>query len=190
MENGCDNNKHNCKESLTQKQRADYINAATEVIEKYKDSIFRFILLQVENYDVTEDILQETVLKFFENPVNAIDQGLRNRVFAIARNLIISYYRRIHLQKRAEDSLKANIYEDCDDPAELVQQTEIETRIIQGVSKLPQKQHEVILLRYYDFMSIVEIAEVLGVPYDTARNRLRRAKEKLELMLTERENNL
>ncbi len=47
------------------------------------------------------------------------------------------------------------------------------------VMRLPPKDREVVLLRYYQQLSIGEIGEALGVPTGTVNSRLNRARQKL-----------
>jgi RNA polymerase sigma-70 factor (ECF subfamily) len=53
------------------------------------------------------------------------------------------------------------------------------------VSKLPRKYFEVIMLFYYQELSIKEIAYALKVPQATVKTRLKRAKERLKSRLKE-----
>ena len=52
------------------------------------------------------------------------------------------------------------------------------------VLKLPQNMREVILLFYYENMSVREIAETLGVTEVNVKKRLSRARQKLKLELS------
>ena len=50
---------------------------------------------------------------------------------------------------------------------------------------LPVKDREVLLLYYYEEMTIVEIAQILNRPESTIKSRLQRAREKLKSRLAE-----
>jgi len=52
-----------------------------------------------------------------------------------------------------------------------------------AVSQLPRKDLEVVLLYYYQGMTIVEMSEVLNIPNQTVSFRLKHAREKLRTML-------
>ena len=61
--------------------------------------------------------------------------------------------------------------------------------VMRAVERLPEKYRMVVMLRYFEGLSGVEIANVLGEPEGTVRNRLFRAHEKLRgLVLGSREN--
>ena len=55
------------------------------------------------------------------------------------------------------------------------------------IYSLPKVYREVVYLYYYDSLSTEEIANVLDIPVNTVKTRLRRAKQRLESMLKEAE---
>lgn len=62
-------------------------------------------------------------------------------------------------------------------------------KIKDTVFSLPKVYREVVYLYYYDSLNTEEIAEVLDIPVNTVKTRLRRAKQRLELMIREAELN-
>lgn len=68
-------------------------------------------------------------------------------------------------------------------PDELLARAEVETRLLAAVAELPEPYRVVVLLRHYDDLSPEEIAERLGEPGSTVRNRLARAHERLRAKL-------
>lgn len=58
-----------------------------------------------------------------------------------------------------------------------------EPALAEAISRLPRRDREVILLRYYQRFSADEIAHMLGQPPNTVKSRLARAKKKLITML-------
>ena len=57
------------------------------------------------------------------------------------------------------------------------------------IFSLPKVYREVVYLYYYDSLKTEEIAEVLDIPVNTVKTRLRRAKQRLESMIKEAELN-
>jgi len=55
--------------------------------------------------------------------------------------------------------------------------------IIKHISKLSAKYKEVLILYYYQEMTMSEISEVLGIKLNTVKSRLLRGKEMLQLKL-------
>jgi RNA polymerase sigma-70 factor (ECF subfamily) len=56
-------------------------------------------------------------------------------------------------------------------------------RITEAVGQLPEEQREVFLLRQLQGMAFAEIAEVVGIPANTVKSRMRYALERLQRAL-------
>jgi RNA polymerase sigma-70 factor (ECF subfamily) len=59
-------------------------------------------------------------------------------------------------------------------PLELVEAGDVSRAVASAVAALPPEQREVIVLKEYQGLTFVEIAEVLGVPLSTVKTRLYR----------------
>ena len=68
-------------------------------------------------------------------------------------------------------------------PAIVAERQDMKDRLISAVRELPLKQHDVILMRYFDTMSIKEIAFTLKLSERTVETRIRLAQKKLEKKL-------
>jgi RNA polymerase sigma-70 factor (ECF subfamily) len=61
----------------------------------------------------------------------------------------------------------------------------VRERIAQAVERLPEEQREVFLLRQLQGLAFREIAEVVGVPANTVKSRMRYALERLQQILSD-----
>lgn len=68
-------------------------------------------------------------------------------------------------------------------PEQIVDEDEVLRRLAKEVQALPHAYRMVIALRYEAEMSYEEMAEALGLPLNTVRTRLHRAKDRLRLAL-------
>lgn len=66
----------------------------------------------------------------------------------------------------------------------LAERGESTRAVVAAVIGLPSDEREVLVLRHYEDLSFVEIAELLGVPVTTAKSRMRRALERLRPRLS------
>jgi RNA polymerase sigma-70 factor (ECF subfamily) len=64
---------------------------------------------------------------------------------------------------------------------------DLQIRIIAAIDALPEEQREVILMREFQNMAFKDIAEVVGVPENTVKSRMRYALERLQRALSEYE---
>ena len=73
-----------------------------------------------------------------------------------------------------------NIEDKSDDFVELINKKEDYQRLYAAIKKLDEKNKHLIWLRYVEEMSIKEIAEILGMNYNSMRVYVSRAKQALK----------
>lgn len=170
-------------------------DAFDQLLRRYSDKVFAYIIRTVKNEDVANDIFQDTFVK----AILTIRQGRYTEngkfpawITRIAHNLIIDYYR----QTKAENLQSSDVAEaDVLNRKELSEAT-IEEEIIsrqlledvRGLIKyLPEPQREVLTMRFYRNMSFKEIAEETRVSINTALGRMRYAVLNLRRIASEKE---
>ena len=170
-------------------------DAFDQLLRKYSDKVFAYIIRTVKNEDVANDIFQDTFVK----AILTIRQGRYTEngkfpawITRIAHHLIIDYYR----QTKAENLQSSDVAEaDVLNRKELSEAT-IEEEIIsrqlledvRGLIKyLPEPQREVLTMRFYRNMSFKEIAEETRVSINTALGRMRYAVLNLRRIASEKE---
>lgn len=170
-------------------------DAFDQLLKKYSDKVFAYIIRTVKNEDVANDIFQDTFVK----AILTIKQGRYTEngkfpawITRIAHNLIIDYYR----QTKAENLQSSSISEvDALNRKELSEAT-IEEDIISRqlmedvrslIKYLPDPQREVLTMRFYRNMSFKEIAEETRVSINTALGRMRYAVLNLRRIAAEKE---
>ena len=151
------------------------------LLERYKDRLFSYILYQVRNTDVAEDIFQETFVKV----VITIRDGRYTEsgkffswVTRIAHNLVIDFFRRekgentVSTDESEVDILNnVKLAERCTQTTMDSEQTFIDLQHL--IEKLPQEQREVVQMHYFQEMTFKEIAEEKGISINTALGRMR-----------------
>jgi RNA polymerase sigma-70 factor, ECF subfamily len=164
------------------------LNALSELIARYQNRLYRYLLRIVRQPAEAEDLFQQTWLRVVEK-IRRFDAG-RNFdawLFTLARNLAIDHLRRIHPQSLDEplagqehgetvaDRLRSGESEAFD----RVLDAERRSQIGQAMEALPVVYREVLVLRFEEEMKIEEIAQVTDSPVSTVKTRLRRALEQL-----------
>lgn len=151
------------------------------LLERYKDRLFSYILYQVRNADVAEDIFQETFVKV----VVTIRDGRYTEsgkfyswVTRIAHNLVIDFFRRekgentISTDESDVDLLNnAKLADRCAQSTIDSEQTFVDLQHL--IDKLPEEQREVVQMHYFQEMTFKEIAEEKGISINTALGRMR-----------------
>jgi RNA polymerase sigma-70 factor (ECF subfamily) len=153
-----------------------------ELIEQYQHSLMRYLTALVGRHDVAEDIFQETWMRVLERGHQYRDNGPFSAwLFTIARNRALDFFRRrAHvsldgLLQPEDDSLPLQIAAQM--PSQLEQLRELErcAAMDEVLDKLNPIHREVLVLHFYEDLTMREIAEVTGIPMPTVKSRLYRA---------------
>jgi RNA polymerase sigma-70 factor (ECF subfamily) len=163
------------------------------LVQRYKDKVYTYILLNVKNPSIADDIFQDTFVKVMSSLKSRAysDEGkFLPWVMRIAHNLVIDYFRyekNIGLTSSDESEFVLNSSSLSE---ATVEDRIVENQILDDVRKLidylPAEQKEVIMLRHYGGMSFKEIADVTNVSINTALGRMRYAIMNLRRIVDEK----
>ena len=152
----------------------------SELITEYGDSILRMCYIYLKDYHLAEDIAQETFLQVYNNYDSFRKQSsTKTWIIRIAINLCKNQMRTKWFSvKREEEFPILSCTEDYDGIIDREQ-------LITEIGNLRPKYREVILLFYYQELTVKEIAELLDEKESTVKMRLKRAREQLKQVLKE-----
>ena len=175
------------------------LNALSELIVRYQNRLYRYLLRMVRQPSEAEDLFQQTWLRVVEK-IRSFDAS-RNFdawLFTLARNLAIDHLRRIRPQSLDEpldepddnrwhsEILADRIPSKNHTPFDHALAAERRREISDAMAGLTMTYREVLTLRFEDEMKIEEIAQVTAVPVSTVKSRLRRSLEQLRFALEAR----
>lgn len=175
--------------------RAGDRKALTRFAEVWGPRIYRYVARRVASPETAADLTQESLLRALE----AIRKGSEPRdlaawLYRIATNLLRDEYRRAG---RTRNLLAAWPEAGGDGaagpwgeplglsgPGDVLPQAVIDQMrreaVRRAIRNLPLPLQEVLVLRYYEALSVEQIAEVVGIPQGTVKSRLYRAYRRLE----------
>jgi RNA polymerase sigma-70 factor (ECF subfamily) len=164
------------------------LNALSDLMIRYQNRLYRYLLRMVREPAEAEDLFQQTWLKVVEK-IRSFDTS-RNFdawLFTLARNLAIDHLRRIRPESldeplannRHSETVADRIPSKDHSPLDHALAAERRTEISEAMAGLPMIYREVLTLRFEEEMRIEEIAQVTAVPLSTAKARLRRSLEQL-----------
>lgn len=168
------------------------------LINRHRRKVFSYILFNVKDSHLAEDIFQDTFIKV----IRSIQRGRYNDngkflswVLRISHNLIIDHYRKEkQLQTVSNDSFEKDIFNSAKFSDKTIEDNLVNIQIsreIRGlIQELPQDQKEVVILRHYCDMSFKEIADHTNVSINTALGRMRYALINLRRLVEEKKLNL
>ncbi len=145
------------------------------LVEGYRAGLYRLAFAMLGDADEAEDALQQT----FINAVRHLERyqrgtNFRAWLYTIAVNTCRGALRK-RSTRRALASLLGRSQPPAGDPAgpeQVVAQDETARQLWSAVAGLAEKHRLVILLRFQQELSIVEIARVLSTPEKTVYSRL------------------
>jgi RNA polymerase sigma-70 factor (ECF subfamily) len=157
----------------------DINTTITELMNLYGNDILRLCFLYVKDYHLAEDITQETFIKVYQKLDTFKNQSsIKTWITRIAINGCKNALSRAIKEITSIEDIIIPYNEDFS-------KNENTQLLSEEVSKLPKKYFEVIMLFYYQELSIKEISYVLKIPQSTVKTRLKRAKERLKSNLEE-----
>lgn len=153
--------------------------AFSELFTRYKQPLFGFFRRRVADSAHAEELTQETFLAVLRAASRYEPRALfRTYLYAIGFKILRAYRRKAafrvtflgnapaHREAAASNATDAGLF------------------LRQAVAKLDSADREVLLLREFEQLSYAEIADLLGLPVNTVRSRLFRARMALRGLLT------
>jgi RNA polymerase sigma-70 factor, ECF subfamily len=151
--------------------------AMEELFDRYKTQVYRFILRAFKDQGLAEDVTAETFCEVWRAAAATYKGQARvsTWLLAIARNLAISIRRR--RSEQALDETQALRIEDAaDNPEVTAAKKQRDAIIAHCLSSLSPSHRELIDFFYFQDMSIAEVAKLTGVPVNTVKTRMFRAR--------------
>lgn len=146
-----------------------------EVYERYSKVIQRICYLQLGSVSDADDVLQETLVKFFTSGKSFIDEEHEKAwLIRVAINKCKDM-RKSFWRKNIQPITETNAV------FEMSEQMEV----VEAIIGLPAKYKNVIFLYYYEGYSASEIATILEVKESTVYSNIDRARKKLKKSLGE-----
>jgi RNA polymerase sigma factor (sigma-70 family) len=172
------------------RMQGETINVETEalVVRLFHSegrSLVRLARLFVDDRDAAEDIVQEAFLRLARH-AGKIDTTDRAPAYlrSIVLNLARDHNRRglVSLRHHATSGRQVDV--DIDVADQLVR-SEAHRRVLDSVRRLPARQRDCITLRYFEELSIDQIASTLKLSRNSVKTHLQRAMAALDRTLSE-----
>ena len=154
--------------------------AFAELVRRYQDRIYRFLLRLTRSPDDALDLTQETFLRAYQGIERWRPEALfRTWLFRIARNQAFDRLRRDRRVEFIELEQDADIASGAPGPDALLEARQSFHLLEQALVRLPAQHREILLLREIEEMSYDDIAMVLDLNIGTVKSRIARARSAL-----------
>ena len=161
-------------------QKGDEV-AISLLIDAVQNRLFRYCLYITNNYELAEDLCQETFIKILKNLKSLkTKEGFFPWAFQISKNIYID-------SKRKKSSRETNITEE--ELQRIPSEQKNRDLIIdfnKALSKLDISERLLVIMVGIEGYSYLEAANVIGVTEDSLRLRLHRVKKELEAVFLEK----
>ncbi|MBW1756626.1 MAG: RNA polymerase sigma factor [Deltaproteobacteria bacterium] len=165
------------------------------LLGRYRGPIFNFLLRSVRDRGRAEELYQDVWMKVIERCDEFRgDAKFSTWLYTIARNLSIDHQRKMKFrghasldasEPRSGQAIGERVSHFGPSTEQLAIGGVVRERIARAVEALPEEQREVFLLRQLQGLAFREISEVVGVPANTVKSRMRYALERLRHTLSD-----
>ena len=165
------------------------------LLGRYRGPIFNFLLRSVRDRGRAEELYQDVWMKVIERCDEFRgDAKFSTWLYTIARNLSIDHQRKMKFrghasldasEPRSGQAIGERVSNFGPSTEQLAIGGVVRERIARAVEALPEEQREVFLLCQLQGLAFREISEVVGVPANTVKSRMRYALERLRHTLSD-----
>jgi RNA polymerase sigma-70 factor, ECF subfamily len=160
--------------SLIKKAQRGNDKAFLELFQQYEQDLYRMAYIYVKNQSDAMDVVQETAYKSFKS-INELKEPkyFKSWLMRIAISCSLDILRKrkkvVPLKPDFEEFISGTVHEDL-----------TSTITLRGlIEELREDEKSVILLRFYQGMTLKEVSETLNIPLGSAKTILYRGLAKL-----------
>lgn len=172
---------------LVKRAQAGDSEAFSELYNAFHKDIYYIALRETKDADLANDITQETYIEIIQT-IEKLKEPAAFVTWAkmIAYHQCTRYYKKKEVKHETlltEDEdlppLLDSIEEENEDfiPDKALDNEEFRKTIMSFIDALPDAQRSAILMKFYDGLSIAQIAEIQGVPQNTVLSRINYGKK-------------
>jgi len=169
------------------------MNAFEQLYDRHEIGVWRFVFRSVQNQAVADDLVQELWFAVARTAASYEPTAkFKTWLFTMARNRVIDHARtaKNHTSIDAENDDGESMFSDLAADSRLGPLRQVTSReqakaLLAAIEQLPPDQREAFLLQAEGDMSVGDIAAATGVSFETAKSRLRYARNKLKELLAD-----
>ena len=161
--------------------------AFSELYDRYNRMLVNYFYKMLwQDEEKAQDFMQDLFTKIVEKPKSFdIKRNFKTWMFSVANNMCKNEYRKQAVRKNTSYDLDENyqIKDTAMDAMDSLQDTQFSEKLKVELDRLDEKQKSTFVMRYFQEMSIKEIAETLQCSEGTIKSRLFYTLKKLTVSL-------
>lgn len=153
------------------------------IYRSYSDDVYKVCLYYSRDYDVAEDLTQQTFMKFYHHIDSVEMENVRAYLVRTARNLYCNYYRDTKRRAEIESTLENQSEMVVESPEEMYfrkvhkeDEAQLSNKILGDLHEKHENWYELFNGMYMENKSGEEMSAELGVSEDVIYSRIYRAK--------------
>ena len=160
------------------------INAYNELVKRYKDRLFNFVLRYFNNAEQAEDVVQDTLIKLYTHASYYKNIAkFSTWIFTIAKNNALTELRKNKRKKTdslwTEDGKVIDIKSKEESLESKVQNEIAIDQLNKFLDEIPENFRMAVVLRDFQELSYEEISTILEIPIGTIKSRINRGRIQL-----------
>jgi len=173
-------------DDLLERWRAGELGAGSALLSRHWMTLRRFFMYRISQ-DYVDDLVQETLSQVVASPGNYRGVGVfRSYLLGIARRVLMHHYRsRNRSPERSSEPLGFHDLISTFDLEERASDGQAYARLHEALAKLPEPMHEIVVGKYFQGLSVRELATMFGMNEQTIKSTLFRGRSKLSKLLVE-----
>jgi RNA polymerase sigma-70 factor, ECF subfamily len=177
------------EELISEFQNNNTVEAFELLVRRYRDPLMNFVYRFVGDKDVSSDIVQDTMIRFYLNKDSYKSFAkFSTWIYTIATNLAKNELKRRKRKKLFsidnDNDEKEIVIRDRAALPDVVADSQIKNKIIEkALNKVKEVYREVVVLRDIQDLSYEEIAEITGLSIGTVKSRINRGRTQLQKLL-------
>lgn len=170
--------KEKLKQIVIKTQQGDQ-DAATELYLGCRDDLYYYIMKTVNDPHLAEDILQDSFMEILQT-IDKLNAPEAYVVWSrqIAYHRCTAYFRKRHDLLADENEDGQTVFDTVEEereefiPDAALEKEDLKQTIAKMIEDLPEEQKNALILRYFDELSVADIAKIQGVSEGTVKSRL------------------
>lgn len=161
------------------------------LIQQHKSRIYSYSLYMLRNRLDADDVTQEVMIRTWNNIEKFNFDSAKSWIMKTTHNLCLDYLRRRKLASQREYVIDENAEDrlyDADrlkDPEIGTRREMLKAKIHEAIGRLPESLKNIFVMYEIQGLKYREISEILGIPLNSVKVYLLRARKKLQTELKE-----
>ena len=173
--------------SLVTKMQQGDPDAAGDLYLQSRDDLYYYIMKTVNDPELAEDLLQDSFMEIMES-IGKLKEPAAFVVWSrqIAYHRCTAYFRKRHELLADENEEGQTVFDFVEEereefiPDAALEKEDLKATIGRMIDDLPPEQRNALLLRYFDELSVEDIAKIQNVPVGTVKSRLNYGRKMLK----------